>query len=38
MCDEVDHNHDIDWAYQNQLNKEWKETHPESEYKGWWSI
>jgi hypothetical protein len=39
MCDSHDETtHNIDWAYQNQLNKEWKEAHPEAEYIGWTSI
>jgi hypothetical protein len=38
MCDDPDHNHDIDWAYQNKLAEEWRKAHPDAEYEGWMSI
>jgi len=38
MCAEPDHNHAIDWAYQNQLRQQWIIDNPEAEYEGWMSI
>ncbi len=38
MCDDPNHNHEMDWAKQNQLMKEWKEANPDAEYEGWMSI
>ena len=29
---------DIDWAYQNQLRKQWLEDNPDAGYIGWVSI
>ena len=29
---------DINWAYQNQLRREWLANNPDSEYPGWLSI
>jgi hypothetical protein len=39
MCDS--HNqgeHEIDWAYQNQLRKQWLLDNPDAAYIGWMSI
>lgn len=30
--------HEVDWALQNQLAREWKEANPNAKYEGWWSI
>ena len=31
--------HETDWAYQNQLAKEWRIQNPDAvKYGGWWSI
>lgn len=38
MCAEPDHNHNLDWAYQNQLRQQWIIDNPEAEYEGWMSI
>ncbi len=38
MCAEPDHNHTIDWAYQNQLRQQWIINNPDAEYEGWMSI
>ena len=38
MCAEPDHNHAIDWAYQNQLREQWISDNPDAEYEGWMSI
>jgi hypothetical protein len=39
MCDS--HNqgeHEINWAYQNQLREQWIKDNPDAEYEGWMSI
>ena len=39
MCADHDEiTHQINWAYQNQLRKQWLIDHPEAEYEGWMSI
>jgi hypothetical protein len=39
MCDSHDQRtHEINWAYQNQLRKQWLLDNPEAEYEGWMSI
>jgi hypothetical protein len=38
MCNEIDHNHDIDWAKQNELHKQWLVDNPDAGYTGWMSI
>jgi hypothetical protein len=30
--------HDMDWEYQNHLNRQWKLDNPNTTYGGWWSI
>ena len=30
--------HETDWAFQNNLHKEWKAANPDAKYQGWWSI
>jgi hypothetical protein len=39
MCNSHDQRtHEINWAYQNQLRKQWLLDNPEAEYEGWMSI
>lgn len=38
MCSNPNHNHSVDWAYQNKLNAEWKAANPDAKSSGWWSI
>jgi len=38
MCDDPNHDHEMNWELQNRLMKEWKEAHPEAEFIGWTSI
>jgi hypothetical protein len=39
MCDSHDEGtHQIDWAYQNELRKQWLIDNPDSQYIGWMSI
>jgi len=38
MCDDPNHDHAMNWAYQNQLRKEWLEQNPDAEHEGWMSI
>ena len=38
MCSDPNHCHDVDWAYQNQLNEQWKKDNPDAKSSGWWSI
>ena len=38
MCSNPNHNHSINWEYQNQLNEEWKQANPDAKSDGWWSI
>jgi hypothetical protein len=33
-----DSDHEMDWAYQNQLREQWLKDNPDSEYRGWFSI
>ena len=30
--------HDIDWAYQNELREQWLKDNPDAKYLGWVSI
>jgi len=34
----TERNTDIDWAYQNELRKQWLKDNPNAKYEGWWSI
>jgi len=39
MCDSHDQGeHEIDWAYQNQLHEQWLLDNPDAKYIGWMSI
>jgi hypothetical protein len=39
MCaDDDEMTHQINWAYQNQLRKQWLLDNPDSQYIGWMSI
>lgn len=38
MCSELNHDHSIDWTYQNKLRKQWLLDNPNAKYEGWWSI
>jgi hypothetical protein len=39
MCDSHDKGtHEIDWAYQNKLHKQWLLDNPNAQYIGWMSI
>lgn len=39
MCADHDEmTHQIDWAYQNQLRKQWLMDNPNAQYEGWMSI
>jgi hypothetical protein len=38
MCADPNHNHSVNWQYQNQLNAEWKLANPNAKSDGWWSI
>lgn len=33
-----DCDHEMDWAYQNQLREQWLKDHPDAEFIGWTSI
>ena len=39
MCNSHDDlTHQINWAYQNELRKEWLLNNPNAQYEGWMSI
>ena len=39
MCDSHDQGeHEIDWACQNELHKQWLINNPNAQYIGWMSI
>jgi hypothetical protein len=39
MCADHDEmTHQIDWAYQNELRKQWLLDNPDAQYIGWMSI
>ena len=39
MCDSHDEReHEINWAYQNELHKQWLADNPDAGYIGWMSI
>lgn len=39
LCDSCgEPTREINWQYQNELNRQWKLDNPSSGYGGWWSI
>ena len=38
MCSDKNHDHSINWAYQNELRKQWLLDNPDATYGGWMSI